>query len=252
MKVINKNEFYDYLIKNNIEPSRDIEDNSFEFGINEESLFSHIKTIKDIHERIMGYRGTIGNTLPNNIGKLVENKKLEIKKTKMYINSIKSKKEREAFENYILDYSEVYLKRAEKCIEYVYTWNYMDLILRSMRRNEICIGDSSTYNIAKKQNIIVRDISEFCYDMVEIDMIYCLQKLKRKGINLDWKALIHKFCEVEVLDVNSIYFISALVSYPYETMKFLEKCNDEKIDSNEKKLTKKFMKAIEKDGESLI
>jgi hypothetical protein len=88
--------------------------------------------------------------------------------------------------------------------------------------------------------------------MFEMDIVYFLGKVKRKGIKVDFDGLIREFCEVEALDINSINFIRAIISYPYEFIRCCNRYREKSKDWTEDEYVSRLEKAIVLDGKSLI
>ena len=84
-----------------------------------------------------------------------------------------------------------------------------------------------------------------------MDCYFLLKKLRKK-YTFDWKKLVHIFCELESLDYNSEKIILALLSYPFEFMKYCTRFRENKKEWTIDKYTKKLEKAINKENISLI
>ena len=79
-----------------------------------------------------------------------------------------------------------------------------------------------------------------------------MNKFKKNGVILDYNKLCNSFCGFQGLDIKSEKYILALLSYPYEVIKCFEKYRENKEEFDVEVHKKKFIKAIEKDGKSLI
>jgi len=134
----------------------------------------------------------------------------------------------------------------------LYENNYRNLIIRSMKREEMCLRNTYFNNLRKKRDIEVIDIEGCCYNMVEMDAVYFLNRIKRKGINVDFYKIIMEFCKYEHLKNSSVQFILSMISYPYEVMKCCSKYIYGTKNWTEKEYILKLNKAIDEDGESLI
>ena len=88
-----------------------------------------------------------------------------------------------------------------------------------MRRCEICLGNTDFQNLRTNDFINVVDFNNCSYNMVEMDCLPLLSRLKRKGAKLDFCKLAKEFCYIEGLDANSEKFLIALISFPHEFMK---------------------------------
>lgn len=251
MDYLHYNNFYSYMEGTGIIIVKD-KVNFLEGDITFEKALSHISILAELHKKIMGYEGSMGFNLKNNTGRYVESCKVDIKKHNRYIRYIENRGYSNDFEKLILKYGDKYIKRAEKCIECVYSFNYIDLIYRSMKRNEICLGDSSIENLRKGKYIEVRNLKDFSYDLIEIDGVNFIRDLRKRGLKLDWENLIEEFCKAEGLNEDSVNFIKAMASYPYEFMRCMDRYKNGKKPWTLKQYESRLLKAIEKDGESLI
>ncbi|WP_032121272.1 hypothetical protein [Clostridium amazonitimonense] len=245
------NEFYDYIWSKGI-IVLNCKDFDSEKKITMQKAKNHMDILSEMHKKVMGYEGSIGFNLPNNIGKLVEGCKVEIKKNNRFICYLQKQGANNNFESLLLDVGDDYIKRAERCVECVYNWHYIDILYRSMRKCEICIRDSTEENIRKDEHIEIANGKNFCYEILEVDAINYLNKFKRKGVSLDYEELIAYFCNIELLDENSNYFIKAMISYPFEFMKCLNRYKRSKKPWTLDQYEDKLLKAIEKDGISYI
>ncbi|MBC8059042.1 MAG: spore coat protein [Clostridiaceae bacterium] len=207
------------------------------------SAQGHLKLISEFHREARGYKYPINKDIKNNLGKTIEEYKVEIKKTQKYLqNHIEL----------LTPEAEGFLKRAENSIKVAENSNYIELIKRSMSRGEICIGSNIPLNIGDTNEIMVINIEDCAYDMIEMDGVYYLSKLKRKEVALDFNKLIKIYCEDEGLGIDSENFMLALLSYPVEFFKCFEKYRLNKKLWGEDEFIKKIEKALKKDGNSLI
>jgi hypothetical protein len=227
-------------------------DNLFRKSVNEDGIIEHMHTLSKFHKEVRGYNNYIGYRLEDKRGRTVEQYKIYIKKIKRQYESIKKKSELSSFEKLLLEYGDEYLKRAENCIKVIYENGYLELIKRSMDRNEICIGDTSFNNLRIRNQIEVNDLSKCVYDLVEIDGADFLLRLIKKGLDLDYENLVREFCKIEGLDSRSENFIKAVVSYPSEFMKCCIKYNKKNEIKDKDKYEAKLKKIVEEASISLI
>lgn len=221
-------------------------------NISVEAIKNQGYIISEFHDRTLGYTGYMNKKLSNNIGRVVEQYKVNIKKLNRDLKKIKQNGADNELDKILLKNGELYLERAQKCIEKIYMNDYIDLIMRSTKRVEMCIGNTYFNNLRKLQNIEVKDIEGCCYNMVEMDFAYFLNKVKRKGLEIDFYSLINEFCSLEDLDTSSVKFILAIISYPYAFMKWCSRYRDKNQNFDEKEYYLKLQKAIKEDGNSLI
>jgi hypothetical protein len=217
-----------------------------------DKIENQIYAISEFHKRTLGYTGVMNRRLDNNIGRDVEQYKMYTRKFKKDIDVIKESKNRSIFLERINQVGEKYLIRSQSCLDNLCKNHYMGLILRSMDKIEMCLKNTCFDNLRKNENIEVIDVKGCCYNMVEMDAVYFLSRLKRKGTDIDFASLVDKFCRYENLDESSIQFILSMLSYPYEFMKCYNRYKYHTKNWNEGEYLIKLNKAIYEDGDSLI
>ncbi|MDP4143478.1 MAG: hypothetical protein Q8936_03205 [Bacillota bacterium] len=217
----------------------------------EEQVLNQIKTITVFHKAACNYREQEIRSIKSGTGKLIEKYKLNTKTVKYFLRNLNGNSKNE-FENMLIQYSNQYMARAEKCLEAVKRINYVSLIRRSMQNNEICIGNSYFTNLVNMDQVKIFSLKECKYDIVEMDCVYLLGKLKRRGIKLNWLKLAKEFCILEQLNNNSEDLITSLVSFPHEYMKCCVRYIKNKKQWTIDEYMENMLKAIEKDGLSLI
>ena len=248
------NEFSDYMMFKGIKNVDIIE---FKYknmngNIAEKMILKQFEAIHDFHEKSLGFDGYLRSRLNNNTGKVIEEYKLSIKKLIGDIKNINKAGAKNSFEELIVSLGESAINRGEECIKSVYNSDYIGIITRSMRRTEICLGNTDFLNLRKDNFIEVVSFGDCSYNMVEMDCFYLLNKLKRKGIKLDFERLVKEFCYIEGLNANSSNFIMALISYPHEFMKCCNRYREGKKEWHEDRFSDRLMKALIQDGDSLI
>ena len=67
-----------------------------------------------------------------------------------------------------------------------------------------------------------------------------------------FRRLAKEFCYIEGLDASSSEFLIALISYPHEFMKCCNRYREGKNKGHEDRFSKKLIKAIIQDGDSLF
>lgn len=211
-----------------------------------------VHVISEFHIRTLGYTGRMNRRLDNNIGKVVEQYKIHIKRLDRDLKRLKNSNGYSEFEKILSEVGEEYLIRAKKSIKNVYKNNYINLILRSMDRVEMCLGNTYFNNLREGEKIEVIDTGDCCYNMVETDLVYFLSKIKRHGMNVDFNELVMEFCELQSLGSDSLEFILSMLSYPYEFMKCCNRYRDKSKNWTEEEYVLRLNKAMLADGGILI
>lgn len=216
-------------------------------------VLNQLYVISKFHRTVMKNSKLYKYADKGRTGKFVEEKKVEIRKFKKFLEYIKVVDSKNEFKDMLIEDSKEYLVRAEKCIYEIQNSGYFDILKRSIRRREICLEDGYFDNLFEedgKINIINADKS--AYENVEMDAVYFLRKLKEKEYEFDYINLAQRFAEYEELDSCSINFILAALSYPNEFMKCCKKFRNLTYGYVEKGYKKILLKAEEKDGKCLI
>lgn len=248
------NDFSDYMVVKGIKnvSASDFKSINVDSEITEELIIEQFGAIHDFHEKSLGFNGYLRNRLSNNTGKVIEDYKIYIKRLTGDINKIKRAGPKNSFEELVIKYGEGVIKRGEVCINAVYQTDYIGIITRSMRRCEICLGNTDFQNLRKNNFTYVVSFEDCSYNMAEMDCFALLSKLKRRGVKLDFQRLAREFCYIEGLDLSSFEFLIALVSYPHEFMKCCNKYREWKNKNNEDRFSKKLVKALIQDGDTLF
>jgi len=248
------NEFSDYMVFKGIKNVDviDIEYKSIALDITEKLILEQFDAIYAFHKKSFGFDGYLRSRLNNNTGKIIEEYKVSIKKLIGDLNNINRDEPKNSYEELIIKYGEEAINRGEECIRTVYGANYLEILTRSMRRGEICIGNTSFQNLRQNNSIEVVSFENCSYNMVEMDCFLLLSKLKRKGVKLDFHKLAKEFCYIEGLDESSSKFLIALISYPHEFMKCCNRYRAGKKMWNEDRFSEKIVKALIQDGDSLF
>lgn len=251
MKGLWSNAFLEYAKKKDIILLENSVDN-IKKDIKDEDVIKQLYIVGDFHKRVMGFDNYIGHRLEDKRGRVVEQYKVYIKKVKRQYNFIVNKDTHNKFEDLLINHGEEYIRRAEECIDIINKNSYLDLIKRSMDRIEVCLGDTYYTSLRKNKYIEATNLNNCFYDLVEIDAVYFFNKLLKNGVELNYKNLIKKFCEIENLDDKSEGFIHALLAYPEDFMKCCSKYSRSYGKVDEEKYFNKLKKVINNDNFSLL
>lgn len=205
---------------------------------------SHVKVIAEFHKKAAGYREYGNNSLKDNLGRDIEKAKVEIKKFKKLLQEIKLKGSENQIEEAILKYGDDIVERANKGLKVSYNNKYLDIIKRSMDRGEVCMGNPYYDNICENQGLLLVNINNCIYDLVESDCIAFLKRLRKKGIKFELDKLIDQYCSLEGLDLFSKEYISSLALYPGSVIRFSIRYWEKEFVYNEVEGLIKFNKAL--------
>jgi len=241
-----------YLYSKGVIQSENFDENYLKSikNINKEQVLRQIETIAEFHKSAMGCF-LPQNIVKNKIGKTVLSNRNNLRKISLYYKMIQ-KNPMNSFDELLLKRGEEFIKRGERSLDHIYLGEYLELIKRSMKRNELCIKNCCFDNIRKKEKIEILNFDNICYDLVEIDGLYLFARLKGKKQDFDYKELIKYFIEAENLTKESRNFMEAVFSYPCYFMKCAIRYIDRKKEWDQEYYIKRLIKAMEKDKESLV
>lgn len=252
MAEINRGNLQQYLSERDFRIIGEFKDEKMVENITENIVFKQIEAICEFQKLAMQYQGMAYKMMNNKIGKTVEKYKVWIKNLSNTLRNIKSKDYMNEFECTLIETSDIYMHRAESCINLVNDSDYLGLVRRSMERSELCLGTTYFNNIRKKDSIEIASLNRCAYNMIEMDAVYLIRKLKRNIISIDYSKIINYFCELQGLNKNSYMFIMALSSYPHEYMKCCERYRLKRNKFNVNYYKQKLNDAVERDGENLL
>jgi len=239
--------FEKYLNSKGITIDEKYEDKKSKY-INPDIIMNQLKLIVKFHNEVVGYREYNESNLPDEIGKTVEKFNVEMKKVKRILNNIKYEKPKNHFEKILLFNGDMYMERAKRALNIASGQKYINVINRSMKRGEICIGNPYFDNLFEKEGIIITNTNNCSYDLIEMDAIKFFRKIKAKGYKFDLDYFINEYCKLEALDSYSNEYIMSLLSYPYYFIKCCLRYKDKKKDWNETDYLDELIKARRYDG----
>lgn len=206
--------FREYLNGKNIIVDSSININE---NITEEKIKEYIKNLSQFHKRAMGYEDFIDGVIPSTIGRKVEQCRTSLRKTQRYLIRLNGKEKKNMVDEMLMLEGFDILKNSEIAFKDIYRSNIMKLIKRSMSRKEIILGYFAPYNVTKENSsIIVSTLNRCSYDLIEIDYVKMLLKLKKYRRDLFTEEIIKTCVEVENLNEDSYNFIKTMVEFPYD------------------------------------
>ncbi|GAA0690401.1 MULTISPECIES: protein kinase family protein [Clostridium] len=206
--------FREYMNEKNIIVDSSININE---NITEERLSEYIESLSEFHKNAMGYEDFIDDVIPNTIGRQVEQCRTSLRKTQRYLIRLNGKEKKNKVDDMLMKDGFNILKNSEADFKDIYRSNIMKLIRRSMNRKEVIIGYFAPYNVMKQNSsIMVSTLNRCSYDLVEIDYVKMLIKLKKYRRDLLTEDLIKRCIEAEGLNEDSYNFIKTMVEFPYD------------------------------------
>lgn len=205
-----------------------------------------------LQKLMMSQKNTIIPRIDSVIGKELEEYKIQQRRIIRNINTLKERSNRNRLDEYFIQKGNKILEVAQKSILLINEEEYLNIIKRSMRNYEICLGrvDENNLKMDKDGSIKVRTTRYFSYNLIEHDILNYTKRLKRRGHKDIISDLIIYFVDKTGLEENSTQYIQALNSYPLESMKVLYKYLYQK-DFLEKDWEGEINKAIQIDANEL-
>lgn len=207
----------------------------------EEEAIKQIILINSVHKILMGYYDNVDSRIHSIIGKKAQKIKVDIKKAKKHLYELEIKKEKNIMDKFLLENGQDILVKADEAIKNINKLNYIDLIKRSMKKNEICLGKVDERNIRVSHEIEIGNIKGLSYNLVEEDIVNYLRKIRQKNNNIDIEKLICRYVELANLGKNSEEYIYYLISVPLDSIKVWGRYRE-----NKRKITpREYIKSIE-------
>lgn len=184
----------------------------------EERVISHLRLINAVHKTLMGYG--ISGSINGTIGKSIEKVKVDIKRLNRNLNKIESKN---PLDEFLLINGYHIFNQSEGALDRFKEINYLDLIRRSMKKNEICLNRVDESNIRAAEGIEIGTLKYINYNLVEDDILYYLRKVRIKNKRINFDYVIDKYIEMSKLGENSKLYIKILLEIPIDTIRYCRK-----------------------------
>lgn len=133
-------------------------------------------------------------------------------------------------DEFLLEYGEDLIKKGEFRISLLKDINYIGIIQRSMKKNEICLGRADESNLRVFERLEIGSIKGVSYNLLEEDMYSYLRRLRRRNSDLDLRKFIEEFVSLSYLNKDSIEYIKILLSIPNDTFKQWQRYRQNKKD----------------------
>ena len=240
-----------YLVNNNIF----IEDNFVKpISDNRLDINSQIELIVDVQNKLMSNKDTIIPRINSTIGKDIENFRVQIKKVDKELNILKYSENKTDLEFYFLEEGLKIVERAKKSLNSINQEKYFELIRRSMKNYEMCLGrvDEGNLKIEDDGSIKIRTCKYISYNLIEHDLFSYIKRIKKRQYNIPIEEIIDEYINIAELQNSSKEYLMAICSYPVESMKIIYKYKGENNKENSDEWIKKLKLAIDIDGDKLI
>jgi hypothetical protein len=175
--------------------------------------------ISEVHSILSGYHYNGSFRINSTIGKRVECIKVYIKRLKTDLERRKKREFLNSMDRFLLSKGKNIIKQGEEALEGIKEIDYLGLISRSMRKNEICLGRADEGNLRKNNEIEIGNIKNLSYNLIEEDIYEYLKKIRRRVGILKEDLYIEKYIIEERLQNSSGQYIKLLLQIPYDSLR---------------------------------
>lgn len=193
--------------------------------------------------------------LTSSIGKEVEKIKWDSKVVRRFINDTINSKEEGPLKDFFKEFGNIYSDETLKIVETFNDSRYLDIIRRSMYREEVCLIDTTYMNIFpltklsdENKNVYVNYIDKCCYNLAEIDYGNFLINVMEKNndLNFNINEILDYIINLENLEDYSKDFMLNYINYPNKFTKYILRYMEDKRQWSQEELVAKLMKIIKK------
>ena len=185
-----------------------------------ESIKKQIRGINAIHNILMKFSNYENVGIRSTVGKDIEKLKLDIKRLRRSIINIQIKN---SMDEFIFSRGNLILNQAEDAVLRLKKIDYVELIKRSMKKNEICLGNVDETNIRVMDRIEIGNIDEISYNLVEDDIYNYICRLRKSIQVKNVDKIIDWYIDISKLSVLSKNYINTLLLIPRDSIKIWKK-----------------------------
>lgn len=220
----------EYLMKNNIK----IYGEYFKRNLiaEEKDVLNQIALASKIQKILRSYKSDGSFRINSTIGRKIEHIKVQIKRLN---KDLKRRENKNYIDEFLISKGNNILKQGKTAVNEIYSSGYLNLIRRSMQRNEICLGRIDNNNLFEEKVINIGTIKNISYNLIEEDIYNYLRKIRRENNKLNMEEIIDSYIELEGLSRDSKLYIEALLKVPYESLKYWSRYVDKKLKISEEK-----------------
>lgn len=175
--------------------------------------------ISQIHTILSGYHYNGSFRINSIIGKRVEYIKVYLKRLKKDLEMRHKKEFLNSMDRFLLSKGKNIISQGEEVLERIMEIDYLGLIRRSMRNNEICLGRVDERNLRKDKDIEIGNIKNLSYNLIEEDIYEYLKKIRRRGNGGNEELYIEKYIIEKGLQNSSGEYIKLLLQIPYDSLR---------------------------------
>lgn len=209
-----------------------------------EDVFKQIDNIIYFQKSVGAYKENLLPRLRASIGKELEGYKTQILFVDRFIRELENRKDLNKVDKYIKEWAKIILYNAKISLSHIALKDYREIIERSMRNYEICLGRVDESNLVLAEDkIIVGTIKYMTYNIKEHDIYSLIKKIKRKSIDIPLREVIDYYIEKEGLSEGSRKYLIGLSTYPNEQLKVIKRYIEGKYDLKEEDILENIYRA---------
>lgn len=217
------------------------------------SCESQISTIVEVHKLLINCNFNNLCRFRSTIGKEIEDYKVQLKKIQRDYKIVFDKNYKNDVEKLFLSEGKRMIIQGVQAVDYICSNGYLDIIKRSMNREEICIGRADEGNLRKIEGKFqIGIIKGMSYNLVEEDLYKYIKRIQKKGIKIDEEDLIRYFVHQSHLSLNSINYLRGLCTYPRDFFKTWERYKENKKKKTEEEILELLSRSLKYESKSFI
>lgn len=207
----------------------------------------------ELHKLLINCKFNNLNRFGSVIGKELESFKVQLKKIERDYNILFEKNSKNNVEKLFLSEGKRMILQGREAVEYICNNGYLDIIKRSMNREEICIGRADSGNLRKVNgNFEIGIIKGISYNLVEEDLYKYIKRIQKKGIKIDEEEFIRFFVHQSHLSLSSINYLKGLCTYPKDFFKTWERYKENKKNKSEDEFLDLLSKSLKYESRKFI
>ena len=153
------------------------------------------------------------------LGKLLESMNVILKISKKQLEEIKWKKNRDNVESFLFIYGDEIINAGEKSLGEIVKMDYYDLLKRSMKKKEICLGQLTKENLRVMDRVEIGTLKSASYNLIEEDIFMIIKEEVRENPKFNYNYILTQYVSIANLKDNSEEYIRCLLEYPYDLLK---------------------------------
>ncbi|WP_294154401.1 spore coat protein [uncultured Clostridium sp.] len=217
------------------------------------SCENQINTMVELHKLLANCKFNNLTRFGSTIGKEIEDYKVQLKKIQRDYKILFDKDTKKDVEKLFLLEGKRMIDKAIQAVDYICSNGYLDIIRRSMNREEICIGRADEGNLRKADGKFeIGVIKAMSYNLVEEDLYKYIKRLQKKAIKIDEEEFIRCFVHQSHLSLSSINYLRGLCTYPRDFFKTWEKYKENKKNKSDEEYLELLSRSLKYENKNFI